>query len=438
MKRYLFLIALTLLCACGKGNNSDGEDADYSSVSASKLADIPAKDRVMPQIYQVNPKLYGTSGAFGKIQLRLDEIKALGTDVLYLMPVYEQGREKSLGSPYCIRNYKAVNTSYGSLEGLRSLVNAAHAKGMKVMFDWVANHTAWDHPWISEHPDWYVKDGSGNIVSPTADGVWNDVALLDYNSTELRAAMTDAMLYWVKELGIDGYRCDYAHGPSGRQSGPMDEFWISAIAELRSEKADLLMLAESDFTKMYGDGFDIIFSRSSKASLISSFGSGDMSGFVNTAQSALSSAPAPCSPLLFITNHDDATSSTPIKDFKSAEGALAAFLLMRSLPSATMLYGSQEIGYDKTINFFNVINIDWHSNNKLLDVYKKSLSAFAKIPRSGTATVYTAGRAVLVHYSGGSLFAVNLGDKALSVSLPSAVSSSPVKLDAFGWAAKEL
>lgn len=437
MKKYLFILALSLLCACGKGEKN-ADSGKYSGVTATKLAEFSSKQRLMPQLYQVNPKLYGTSGAFGKIQLRLDEIKAMGTDILYLMPVYEQGSKDAIGSPYCIRNYNAVNTSYGSLESLKRLVDAAHGKGMKVMFDWVANHTSWDHPWITEHPDWYVRDGSGKILCPTADGTWSDVALLDYNSTELRAAMTDAMLYWVNTLGIDGYRCDYAHGPSGRNSGPMDEFWKTAITALRANNPDIIMLAESDFSKMYADGFDIIFSRAARSGLISVFGGGSVQAFVNTAKSAVEGAPAPCSPLFFTTNHDEATTSTPLKDFKSAEAALAAFLLMRSLPAATMLYGSQEIGYDKTINFFNTLDIDWHGNNKLLNAYKAALSAFAKLSRSGSATVYSAGKAVLVHYSSGSLFAVNLGDEALSVSLPSSVSSEAVKLDSYGWAAKQL
>ena len=232
-------------------------------VAPKELFKMAAQKRDAWNIYQVNPKLYGSSGAFGKIKDRLDDIKALGTDVFYLMPIYQQGTKNAIGSPYCIKDFKAVNTSYGSLEDLRALVDAAHAKGMKVMFDWVANHTAWD------------------------------CAQLNYSSTDLRAAMTDALLYWVKELDIDGYRCDYAHGPTGRNVGPMDEFWKEAISALKAQKPGFIMLAESDFPKMYDDGFDLIFSRNAKSKLIQAFGGAGLDGFFNAYKSALEGISAP-------------------------------------------------------------------------------------------------------------------------------------------------
>ena len=393
---------------------------DDSPVSnaASKIRSIEASSRHMEQLYQVNPKLYGSSGAFGKIQDRLDDIRALGTDILYLMPIYEQGKKNAIGSPYCIKDFQAVNTSYGSLEDLRSLVDAAHAKGMKVMFDWVANHTSWDCSWTSEHKDWYAQDSSGNIVCPTADGTWSDVAQLNYDSQELRTAMTAALSYWVTELGIDGYRCDYAHGPTGSKTGPMDAFWKEAIAALRDLNPDLLMLAESDYTKMYDDGFDLIFSRSSKSRLISGFGS-NLNTFTGTVASALNSAPGSCSPLLFITNHDDCTESTPLSDFHGKEGARAAFLIMRSFPAATMLYGSQEIAYDKTINFFNTLSLGWNNEAD----YRKSLgdavAQIAAIDRTKALDVYVAGPVILFSYPDGTVVVNTASVEATATAIPS-------------------
>ena len=370
-------------------------------VAPKELFKMAAQKRDAWNIYQVNPKLYGSSGAFGKIKDRLDDIKALGTDVFYLMPIYQQGTKNAIGSPYCIKDFKAVNTSYGSLEDLRALVDAAHAKGMKVMFDWVANHTAWDCSWVKDHKDWYAQDSGGNVVNPTADGVWTDVAQLNYSSTDLRAAMTDALLYWVKELDIDGYRCDYAHGPTGRNVGPMDEFWKEAISALKAQKPGFIMLAESDFPKMYDDGFDLIFSRNAKSKLIQAFGGAGLDGFFNAYKSALEGISAPKCPLFFITNHDDATESSPVNDFRSKEGALTAFTLMRSLNTATMIYGSQEVAYGSTINFFNTQSFAWTAQPEYFAAYKEAMAAVGQFDRSKALTVYCDGKVGIVQYEGG-------------------------------------
>ena len=422
---FFFKVTADKATAFDGGSTLEVEVSDAPvDVAPKMLFTMEGSKRDAWNIYQVNPKLYGNSGAFGKIKDRLDDIKALGTDVFYLMPIYQQGTQKAIGSPYCIRDFKAVNTSYGSMDDLKALVDAAHAKGMKVMFDWVANHTSWDCSWTSEHKDWYSQDSGGNIVNPTADGVWTDVAQLDYSSADLRAAMTDALLYWVKELDIDGYRCDYAHGPTGRSSGPMDEFWKEAISALRTQKTGFIMLAESDYSKMYDDGFDIIFSRSAKSKLIQAFGGSGLDGFFNTYKSALEGVSAPKCPLLFITNHDDSTESSPVSEFKSREGALAAFTLMRSLNTATMIYGSQEIGFGSTINFFNVQNLTWTDRPEYFSAYKEAMAAVGTFDRSKALTVYCDGKVAIVSYEGGGSLIVNVGTVKANVTLPSGIGSS--------------
>ena len=188
MKKTILLSAAVLIlaaCGCGKPQTLPIIHTGDVANAPSELATLPATARDNWQIYQVNPKLYGSSGAFGKIQARLDDIKALGTEFLYLMPVYAEGKKNAIGSPYCIQDFKAVNTSYGTLAELKSLVDAAHAKGMKVMFDWVANHTSWDNGWITEHPDWYEHKADGSIAWPTKDGEWKDVAQLNYANKDL-------------------------------------------------------------------------------------------------------------------------------------------------------------------------------------------------------------------------------------------------------------
>ncbi len=406
------------------------------TAKATKLMTFDASNRVKWQIYQVNPRLYGGSNNFSQIEARLDEIASLGTDVLYLMPMYAPGSKKSIGSPYCIKDFTSVNSSYGTMDNLRSLINAAHDKGMKVIFDWVANHTAWDCSWITSHKDWYVQDASGNIVYPTADGDWTDVAQLNYDSTDLHAAMTSAMTYWADEVGIDGYRCDYAHGITGSKVGPMDTFWKSAITTLEQSNPDLIMLAESDFTKMYDDGFDMIYSRGAKSRLISGFGK-DLSNFFNTVSSAVKSAPASGSPLLFITNHDECTTSSPVQDFKCKEGALAAYLLIRSLPVATMMYGSQEVAYPSTINFFNSMTMRWEMNPEFKAEFTTALQQLSAIDRSKAADIYTAGPVAIVTYGGKGLI-VNTSASEVTVQGLSSVplgsyTGSELILSAYGY-----
>ena len=381
--------------------------------------DATARDN--HQIYQVNLKLYGSSGAFGKVKARLDDIKALGIEILYLMPVYPEGKTKAIGSPYCIRDFKGVNASYGTLDELRSLVDAAHAKGMKVMFDWVANHTAWDNPWITEHPEWYEKNAKGEIVCPTKDGTWSDVAQLDYANKELWAAMEDALLYWVKTLGIDGYRCDYAHGVR-------DDFWKDAIAKLKAQKPGFIMLAESDFERMFDDGFDIIFDRAMKSNMRKLFGGGSPSDFFAWYKTDQGKAPAPKTKLYYVTNHDDVTEGTPAEQFGSNEAALAAYVLMTTLNGSSMLYGSQEAGYAKTINFFNTMTMDWNGATALTAAYRNALKGLEGLNRSGAMKVYALGGLVLVTYGGKAAVAVNTGKTSVTFGPPKDVSGMPEKL----------
>ena len=449
MKKIFYILAVSLLTACGCGkpavlpvipsdsqnnNSSSGKESipdptdednngnsGESATYATEVLSLPASARDHYQIYQVNLKLYGNSGAFSKVEARLDDIKALGTDILYLMPVYAEGKDvlpgmpgnKPFGSPYCIRNYKEVNSLYGTLEELRSLVKAAKAKGMKVMFDWVANHTSWDNVWLSEHEEWYEHKSDGTVAWPTKDGEWKDVAQLDFSNKDLWAAMEDALEYWVKELDIDGYRCDYAHGVR-------DDFWKEAIGRLKKLKPGFIMLAESDFTRMFDDGFDIIFDRAMKSRMVKLIGTSSSKSFFNWYKGDLESTPAPKTKLFFVTNHDDATSDVPSTQFKSADGALAAYVLMAALNGSSMLYGSQEVGYNKTINFFNTLTMDWNSNTALTAKYQAALQALAQVDRSGAMTASESAGVVYVAYPN-ALVAVNVTGKQADASFPKAL-----------------
>ena len=189
-------------------------------------------------IYQINTRQFTPEGTFRAAETHLPRLKELGADILWLMPIHEIGQENrkgSLGSPYSVRDYTSVNAEFGTLEDLKHLVRAAHAAGMYVILDWVANHTACDNPLVQEHPEWYARDWKGEM-HPTPWWDWPDILDLDYRHAGLRQYMTEAMKYWVREADIDGFRCDVAGFV------PTD-FWNQARRELETIKP-VFMLAE--------------------------------------------------------------------------------------------------------------------------------------------------------------------------------------------------
>ena len=167
--------------------------------------EVPAPEDVM--MYQVNPRVFAPEKSFNAVAQHLDSIKALGTNVVWFMPIYPVGQIKTVNSPYCISDYKGVNPEFGTLEEFKNVVSLCHEKGMSVIVDWVANHTSWDNKWIESNPEWYTHE-DGQIVPPIKD--WADVADLNFDNPEMRLAMIDAMKFWVTEVGIDGFRCDAA------------------------------------------------------------------------------------------------------------------------------------------------------------------------------------------------------------------------------------
>ena len=201
-------------------------------------------------IYQINTRQFTQEGTFRAAERHLQELKALGVDILWLMPVHkigEKNRKGSLGSPYSVQDYYSVSPELGALEDLKHFVAAAHAQGFHVILDWVANHTAWDNTLVKEHPEWYARDWRGDF-HPTPWWDWSDIIDLDYSDEGLRRYMTEAMKYWVKEAGIDGYRCDVAGFV------PVD-FWNNVRRELDAIKP-VFMLAEWESRDLHAEAFD--------------------------------------------------------------------------------------------------------------------------------------------------------------------------------------
>lgn len=365
-------------------------------------------------IYEANPKVFASSGALKAMEERLDEIQDLGVNVLWIMPIHPIGSVNSVGSPYCVRDFKAVNSSYGTLADLKSLVDKAHSMGMKVILDWIANHTAWDNQWVTEHPDWYTKDGSGNIISPAGMG-WNDVADLNFNSTALRTNMIEAMKYWITEAGIDGFRCDYAEGV------PAD-FWTDAIKGIRSVKKDAIMLAEAADMSLYDCGFDMLYGWDFQSKLADVFaGRKKVQALYNSHENEYDGAKEGKERMRFSTNHDKAMNeSSPITMYKGERGAMAAFVIAAYMGGIPMIYSSQEIGYAKTLSFFTTTVMDWNSNPSYTEEYQKVMKAYTESAkaRGGEMTLYSTGDLVTIYYQGGLMVTVNTTGKTIQIKTP--------------------
>lgn len=201
-------------------------------------------------IYEVNLRQYTNEGTLEAFAKELPRLKEMGVDVLWFMPVHpisELNRKGTLGSYYAVQDYTGFNPEFGTVEEFRKVVNTAHRMGMKVLIDWVANHTGCDNRWVTEHPDWYVRDSVGAMVGPYD---WTDTYKLDYSNAEMRKAMADAMRYWVTDLDVDGFRCDVAG------EVPVD-FWEETTRQLREVKPELFMLAEASKPELQKNAFDM-------------------------------------------------------------------------------------------------------------------------------------------------------------------------------------
>ena len=318
-------------------------------------------------IYEVNLRQYTPEGTFRAFEAHLPRLREMGVDILWLMPVQPIGvqeRKGTLGSYYSVRDYVAVNPEFGTLAEFRQLVARAHALGMKVILDWVANHTAWDHPWLSQHPQWYQKDADGRIRSYVYDNGteiehWTDVVGLDYRQTALWPAMIEAMRYWVRETGIDGFRCDVA------ARVPI-AFWERARRELEAEKP-LFMLAEASEPVLHRAAFDMSYDWE-LAVILRGIAAGrltarDLAAYHERPQGF----PPDAYRMTFTSNHD-INSWTGSDRELYGEGFKAFAVLAATWPGMPLVYSGQESGLDRRLAFFEKDAIDWKSYG-LADFY---------------------------------------------------------------------
>lgn len=374
-------------------------------------------------IYEINVRQYSDEGSFAAIEADLDRIDSLGINTLWFMPIHSIGevnRKGLLGSYYAIKDYLEVNPEFGTDEDFRSLVNAAHSKGMHVLLDWVGNHTAWDNPLTKSHPDYYMKDAEGHFVPPTGTD-WTDVIQLDFESEGLLEYQIMAMRYWVEEFGVDGYRCDFAIGVP-------TVFWNQLSAALLESDPDLFLLAEAEesdhqlkaFHASYG--WDMMHTFNAVAK-------GDANA--NDIDAALTrrglSFPEGSTFLHMTSNHDENSWNGTVFE-RLGDGVETFAVLSFLLDGIPLLYNGQEVGLDWRLKFFERDPIHW-KDSPFTSFYKTLIelkttssallveSSLTRIPSTKDTHVYA-----FVRGDRGDaevLFVANLSDEEVVVELGS-------------------
>jgi glycosidase len=430
-----FLVAAGLLTSCKKDEPVAPTPVPPTPVQPTPTSPShPAQygtpyngvpDRQDAVIYQVNMRAFSPGGKFEGVTARLDAIKSLGVNVVYLMPIYPVGSLRGVNSPYAVRDYEAVNPEFGSLADLRTLVDAAHTRGMSVMLDWVPNHTSWDNAWVTMHPDWYLRNAAGVILSPPNTN-FTDVAQLDFTSAPMRLALISAMKSWVYTANVDGFRCDYAdYQPN--------DFWKQATDTLRNVKTHkLLLLAEGSRSANFTSGFDYnfgfgfydalkdVYGKKASATRFDAANTTEYVGAMNGQQV-----------VRYITNHDvNGSDNTPVALFGGNPGAMSAFVIASLYKGVPMIYNGQEAGMEKPITFpFTSVKVAWDAHPDVTQAYQKLMAvrAGSAALRRGTPTAYSTADVCAFTKTEGTeqaLVLVNVRSTAVTYTVPAALANT--------------
>ena len=370
-KFFLFVASIATLIGCC---NCD-----------KKVAEAPEFDMYNSVVYELNIRQATEEGTFAAAEAYLPVLKDMGVDIVWLMPISPigvDGRKGTLGSYYSIIDYKEINPEFGTMDDFKKFLNTAHDLGLKVIIDWVANHTSRDADWWNEgRKDWYVMDEETGL--PIVEYDWTDIAKLNYENQEMRAAMLDALCFWI-ELGVDGYRCDVAMNVPG-------DFWKDAWAKVKDINPNVYLLAEgeeqwlheSDFAATYAWELHHIFNAMAKGGSETKNVAGD--GTIKTEAKSVADLkeyiarddvkyPAPAMRLMFTSNHDENSwAGTEFERMGDAHKTFAAltFVLPKGQP---LIYTGQEIGLNRRLQFFEkdsvVELVDTEYGKEYRDFYK--------------------------------------------------------------------
>ena len=367
-KKYIAIIFVALLAiSCGDKKETS---ESISTIESNLKHPEWSKDAV---IYEVNIRQHTTEGTFNAFAKDIPRLKNMGIDILWFMPIHpigEKNRKGTEGSYYAVRDYKAINPSFGTENDFRNLVKTAHDNGMKVLIDWVANHTAWDHIWTETHPEFYTKNDAGELTPPVAD--WEDVIDLNYDNKDLRIAMADALKYWIAEFDIDGYRCDVAG------MVPTD-FWNGIRKELDAIKP-VFMLAEGEETELHVEAFDMSYSWE-LMHLMRQVASGEETtkAIKDMYARDFERYPAGYYKMNIITNHDENSWNGTADEF-FGEAQEAWFVFAATTYGMPLVYSGQEANNKKRIEFFEKDPIDWSGGYTFQQLYSIMFQAKSQNP----------------------------------------------------------
>ncbi len=313
-------------------------------------------------LYEVFVQDFSPAGNFRGVMNGLDRIQSSGANVVWLMPIHPIGvlnRKGSLGSPYAARDYRAINPAYGTAADFRALVKAVHARGMKLILDWVPDHTSPDHAWVKEHPDYYMRNERGEPSVPREpDGKltdWTDVVQLDYANPAVRRETIATMRWWLQEFGIDGFRVDVA-------GFIPNDFWREAVPAIRAAvPRRILLLAEWADPEMHRVGFDLTYGWDSYDRLKAVWQGAPASTFISSVLTDMQALPPGAMRMRFTTNHDKtAWDDPPTTIFGRGAGTRAAFVAVALLPGRPLLYNGQEVESPQKLGLFEGEAIAWN------------------------------------------------------------------------------
>ncbi|WP_421774440.1 alpha-amylase family glycosyl hydrolase [Gracilimonas sp.] len=359
MKKFLtnLLPVFLALSVIAGGCNQPSQKSDKAPASSVEQLEWSKNS----SIYEINVRQYSEEGTIEAVRKDLPRIREMGVRILWLMPIHpigEKNRKGSLGSYYSVQDYKDVNPNFGTKADFARFVDEAHQLGFKVIIDWVANHTAWDNPW-TENPEWFELTDEGNFMPPRGTD-WSDVIQLDYENEEMRAAMIDALEYWVREFDIDGYRCDVAG------MVPTD-FWKEAIDSLNTIKP-VFMLAEDGEPELVKEAFHMNYAWQ-YAHTIREIAKGhqtfqDLDSLMQVTEV---NYPSSAYRMYFTSNHDENSWNGTDPEMYGDNFENFA-VLSATIDGMPLIYNGQESGLDKQLEFFEKDPIEW-KDYKYQDFY---------------------------------------------------------------------
>ncbi len=312
-------------------------------------------------IYEVNIRQYTHEGTFNAFAKHLPRLKEMGIDIIWLMPITPISvvkRQGTLGSYYACSSYTIINEEFGTLDDFKNLVNQAHQLGLKVIIDWVANHTGCDHEWTVTNKDFYILDDEQNFTERNG---WKDVIDLNYNNAAMRSAMQKAMQYWIIACNIDGFRCDMAH------LVPLD-FWEETRTQCDAIKP-LYWLAECD-EPTYLNVFDTSYAWNWMHETEKLVKGESNASNIYTILHNYSNQTNKATKLFFTSNHDENSwNGTEYEKYGNIAKAFAVFSF--TWQGTPLIYSGQEVPNKKRLQFFDKDEIEWNDNLLMGDFYKK-------------------------------------------------------------------